>query len=310
MKTFDKEDLKKLYKPAWDSSGEDNGQITIIGGSSLFHGAPILALKTASRIVDMVFFASPEPSLKAVVNNLKANLSSFIWVPWSEVDAYIEKSDAVLIGPGLMRYSHETLSTDHNSHLDDEAGKLTCGITKRLLTKFSHKKWVIDAGSLQTMEPDWIPENAILTPNRKEFETIFKVKGQDPPSHKASEGQGGKNVKEMAEKFKCVIVSKGPETIVAQPASSMTKSLRAESPNDCVLIKGGNPGLTKGGSGDVLAGLTTALLAKNDPFLAACSASYILKAAADELYKKVGVNYNSDDLADKIPEVFRKLISQ
>ena len=53
----------------------------------------------------------------------------------------------------------------------------------------------------------------------------------------------------------------------------------------------------------------TRLLAKNDPFLAAASASYIIKAAADDLYNKVGVNYNADDLADKIPETFWKAIS-
>ncbi|MGB6839173.1 MAG: hypothetical protein WBE27_02805, partial [Microgenomates group bacterium] len=59
-----------------------------------------------------------------------------------------------------------------------------------------------------------------------------------------------------------------------------------------------------------------ALLAKNNPFLAACSASYITKTAADELYKpslplrgkKVGIYYNADDLADKIPETLYKLI--
>ncbi|EKD95859.1 MAG: hypothetical protein ACD_24C00299G0001, partial [uncultured bacterium] len=47
-------------------------------------------------------------------------------------------------------------------------------------------------------------------------------------------------------------------------------------------------------------------LAKNDPFLSACAASYIVKAAADELYKKVGVNYNADDLADAIPRLLKK----
>ena len=57
---FDKAELKNLYRPHTNSSGEDNGQVTIIGGSTLFHGAPIFGLITASRIVDMVFFASPE----------------------------------------------------------------------------------------------------------------------------------------------------------------------------------------------------------------------------------------------------------
>ena len=59
--------------------------------------------------------------------------------------------------------------------------------------------------------------------------------------------------------------------------------------------------MTKGGTGDVHAGLTVALLTKNDPFLAASSASFIIKEAADNLFKKVGVNYNADDLTDEIP---------
>ena len=294
MIVFTESELDKLFKPKDNSSGEENGQITIIGGSSLFHGAPILALKATSRVVDMVFFASPEPSLSSVVSKLKASLSSFIWIPWDEVDAYIEKSDAILIGPGLMRYSHETLSTDHNSHRDDEAGQLTRDITKRLLLKFPNKKWVIDAGSLQTMEPDWIPENAIITPNTKEFSTLFGIMNNE--LRIMDEKDKLKLVREQAKKYNCIIVAKGPETVVA-------------SPDDAVVVKGGNPGLTKGGSGDALAGLTVALLSKNDPFLSACSASYILKATADELYKKVGVNYNSDDLAEMIPKIMGKFVN-
>ncbi len=178
MKVFTESELDKLFKPKDNSSGEENGQITIIGGSSLFHGAPILALKAASRVVDMVFFTSPEPSLSSVVSKLKASLSSFIWVPWDEVDAYIEKSDAVLIGPGMMRFTHE-LKNKKTERLKkgglDEAGEKTREVTKRLLLKYPHKKWVIDAGSLQTMEPEWIPENAIVTPNTKEFSTLFGI---------------------------------------------------------------------------------------------------------------------------------------
>lgn len=300
MKTFDVSELIKLYKPAWDSEGEDNGSVTIVGGSSLFHGAPILALKTASRVVDMVFFASPEPSLSAVVSKLKASLSSFIWVPWKEVEAYIEKSDATLIGPGFMRYARE-LNIKNNELRDgsyDEEGNMTREITKRLLKKHPTKKWVIDAGSLQTMEPDWIPEKAIITPNAKEYQMLFgsKTQGVKSSMYENHSASYMLHATSTAKKYNCIIVAKGPETVVC-------------SPEECVSIKGGNPGLTKGGSGDVLAGLTVALLAKNDPFLAACAASYIIKTVADELYKKVGVNYNSDDLADAISHTLHKLVN-
>lgn len=101
MKNFTTSSLGALYKPDKNSSGEDNGQVTIVGGSSLFHGAPFFSIQAASRIVDMVFFASPERSPRDVAANLKSKIGSFIWVPFDEVKDYIKKSDAALIGPGI-----------------------------------------------------------------------------------------------------------------------------------------------------------------------------------------------------------------
>lgn len=276
MSTFNEDGLKKLYVPPHNSSKKENGQVTIIGGSKLFHGAPLFSLTTASRVVDMVFFASPEPSVGEIANKIKSKLFSFIWIPWEEVEEYIKKSDAVLIGPGLMRYRSEEREIK-GKELDIE-GIETKRITKKFLLKFPHKKWVIDAGSLQVLDPAWIPGMAVLTPNKREYGMIF---GDLDPGI-------------AAKKYNCVIVLKGPTTMVY-------------SPNDSIEINGGNAGLTKGGSGDVEAGLTVALLAKNDPFLAASASSYIVKKVADILYKEVGTFYNSDDLVAKVPScIFRK----
>lgn len=276
MRIFNPGELKKLYRPPTDSSGEDNGSVVIIGGSHLFHGAPLLALKVASKFVDMVFFASPDPSVGEVAARVKSALFSFIWVPWEETDDYIKKADAVLIGPGLMRFNKENQKSKvKDQNWCDGACQRTREITHGFLEKYKDKKWVIDAGSLQTMDSDWIPEGAIITPNLKEFKGLFRTEGNE------------ETVKEMARKYKCIIVLKGVETIVA-------------SPGDSVVVKGGNAGLTKGGTGDTQAGLTVALLAKNDSFLAASAASYFVKTAADELYKKVGTNYSADDLVNMV----------
>jgi len=272
-KTFDPSILKRLYKAAPDSAGEDNGQVSIIGGSSLFHGAPLLCLRVASRVVDMVFFASPEVSVGKVAEQAKARLFSFIWAPWGEVDEYIEKSDAVLIGPGFMRYRSEKTPEKRRNHEHDLVAKQSRDITERLLTKFPNKKWVIDAGSLQVMDASWIPSGAVLTPNDKEYAMLF----------------GNLKTEEVAQKYHCIIIRKGP---VARVCSG----------DECVDIKGGNAGLTKGGTGDVVAGLTVALLANNDAFLAAQAASFVAKAAADRLYQKVGPHFNADDLAEAIPQ--------
>ena len=275
MKVFEKDSLKKLFVPKETAK---NGQVTIIGGSKLFSGAPLLSLKVASRISDMVFFASPEPAIGTVAEHIKSKLFSFIWVPWNDVGAYIGKSDAVLIGPGFMRFGSEKTPEEKRNYNHHEVGKATRKITKELFNKFPNKRWVIDAGSLQVIDPELLPKGCIITPNKKEYRLLFKdMKPSD-----------------VAQKFDCIINVKGVKNIVC-------------SPKNCIEILGGNPGLTKGGVGDVLAGMTVALYAKNEPFLAACSASYITKTSADELYKKVGPNYNADDLAEKIAEVFHRL---
>ena len=117
MEKFDKSWLTKLWRPSDADNKFGAGQVTIIGGNSLFHGAPILALKAASRLVSMVYFATPEAD-RTVVESLKAGLGSFIWVPFDQLTEYVAKSDAVLIGPGMMRNRVEG-----EGLVIDEAGK-------------------------------------------------------------------------------------------------------------------------------------------------------------------------------------------
>jgi ADP-dependent NAD(P)H-hydrate dehydratase / NAD(P)H-hydrate epimerase len=293
MKVFDQSELRNLYKPNVNSSGEQNGQVTIIGGSKLFHGAPIFALKIASRFNDMVFFATPEPSVGRVAELVKSKLMNFIWIDWADTESYVEKSDAVLIGPGFMRFGSEKTSEKEKANLSHQEGIMTKHVTESFLKNFPNKRWVIDAGSLQVMNADLIPKGSIITPNVKEFSILFGVDESDVRNMSIEEKEVV--VSDKAKKYDCIIVSKGPKTLVCSPEKSM-------------IVSNGNPGLTKGGTGDALAGLTVALLAKNDPFLAACCASYISKKTADELYDKVGVNYNADDLVDNVPETLHNLL--
>lgn len=284
---FANEDLKKLWKPKEDSSGEDNGQVTIIGGSSLFHGAPMLAIKAVSRLVDMVFFGSPERDLEKV-----ARVNSFIWVPWEEIDEYVRKSETVLIGPGFMRFRSEG-ATDEEKFICDEECRKTKEITQGLLQKFPEKKWVIDGGSLQVLDPEWIPQRAILTPNKKEFEILFNSL-LTPLFDKERGTEGVSFLESMAKKYNCIIVYKGPVAYVTDGETTYE-------------VDGGNAGLTKGGTGDTLAGIITGLFAKNDGLLAAAAGTFILKKTAEVLYEKVGYNFNADDVAENVFGVFEKL---
>lgn len=156
-------------------------------------------------------------------------------------------------------------------------------LTNRLLKQFPKKQWIIDAGALQMMDVTIMPPSAIVTPHHREFVTLFGKEGNEEA------------VVEMVKRYNCIILLKGEVDIVC-------------SKNECWAIRGGNSGMTKGGTGDVLAGLIAALTCKNDPFLATIAGSFINKKAGDALFKRVGPFFSASDLADEIPKVMKELI--
>lgn len=269
-------DLQGLWRPAQLTT--DMHQITIIGGSELFQGAPLMSLVAASRLVDNVFLATPEED-KHIVNKeqLFSIVRSVIWVPREEIAAYIEKSSSILIGPGLMRYRTEGTDpgSDHSKQVG--FGKYTYQLTQDLLRRFSAKRWVVDGGSLQVMEADWIPPSAIVTPNLLEFEALF-----GEPFHPDA-------VVSQARAHQCVIVGKNHTQVTVVSDGVTTYE-----------IGGGNEGLSRGGVGDVLAGVITGLAATNEPLLAAAAGVFLIKRTAERLFDQMGYGYNADDLAREV----------
>lgn len=270
MKKITTRDIEGLYVPAPDSHKGQNGRLMIIGGSHLFHAASIWALEVASRIVDLVHYSSV-PENNEIVAEVKKQFRDGIVVPRSDIDSYIKEDDAVLIGPGMTR---DTQTEELANHL---------------LTRYPHKQWVIDAGALQMMDMTRIPKHAILTPHHKEFELLWgKQEGRA-----ATEEE---KVRELAARFSCIVLLKGKKDMVSDG-------------KEVNIIEGGNAGMTKGGTGDVLAGLVAALACKNDPMRAAVAASFINKKAGDALYKKVGAYFNASDLAAQVPQTMKELLA-
>jgi NAD(P)H-hydrate epimerase len=271
METFDKELLKKLYVPLKNSHKGENGKLMVIAGSVLFHAASLWPLEVASRVVDMVFYSSVT-SNNEIVQNDKNSFRNGIVIERQNLENYINEADCILIGPGLPRES----GVEQN----DDDTKL---LTENLLSKYKEKKWVVDGGSLQVILPDSLPKTSIITPHKKEFETLFGIDSTK------------ENAIEMAKKYDITILLKGEEDIVCDKTRS-------------AVIKGGNQGLTKGGTGDVLAGLVASFYCKNDAFISAACASFINKKAGESLYKTMGLYYNSSDLVLEIPKVMKDYI--
>ncbi|MBN2478243.1 NAD(P)H-hydrate dehydratase [Candidatus Micrarchaeota archaeon] len=146
------------------------------------------------------------------------------------------------------------------------------------------KKLVIDGDGLKLIK-NKIPKGSILTPHEKEFQRLSGMKGTK------------ENVKNMAKKWGCVILKKGAQDIVSDGKKVF-------------IISNGNSGMTKGGTGDTLAGLVSALFCKNDAYASAVTGSYLNRYAGDILKKKYGFWYCASDLADSLAESYKTILKQ
>ena len=289
--------LQKLYIPPVGSHKGQNGKVLIIGGSKLFHAASLWAAEVASHFADMVHYASTREN-ESVFLALKTMFRNGIVVEQSQIPNYVREDDAVLIGPGMVRSEirnpkSEIIKFTDILALKDEA-EFARDLTHYLLKNFPEKKFVIDAGALQMMSPEWLKSRknpVIITPHQGEFERLFKTKIAD-----LSIDEKQNKVKKYAKDYECVILMKAVVDIISDG-------------EEVYVVEGGNQGLTKGGTGDILAGLTLSLYAKNDPITSCILASFIEKKGAEELGKEKGYWFNNHDLIEKLPAIVTNLLN-
>jgi len=305
IKTSDLDGIKYIFNkftlPKKNSHKGQNGKILIIGGSSLFHAASLWAAEAASHFVDIVHYCSTKENQKIFLN-LKTKFINGIVVSKKDLIDYVGEDDAILVGPGMIRKDKLTIKNLKSKiniknqkdliNLKDE-GLYTYFLPKFLVENFSQKKFVFDAGALQMMDKEWLLKlktPAILTPHQKEFEKLFGEKIFDLDFEKKVE-----LVEKYAKKYKVIILLKAIKDIVSDGDKTY-------------VIEGGNQGLTKGGSGDVLAGLVVSFYAKNKPLESAVFASILLKKTAELLFLEKGYWYNINNLIETVPMVLKKII--
>lgn len=248
--------LNRLTKPNPDSHKGDNGRILVIAGSDKYHGALLLAIQAASRLVDMVYVHSVDQNLR-LIEKLKSEVAVFISVDKGELLETIDLVDVILIGPGL------------------EESRENKKLVEKLLKKYPEKKTIIDATAFWHLDPLWLHPNCIVTPHTREFENTFKC------------APTPENVLKMAKYYQCVVVLKGKYDYVSDGKAVYENRI-------------GNVGMTKGGTGDVLAGLIGGFVAKNDPLTSALAGVYLNGLAGDKLFEKFGTFYNAEDLVKQV----------
>ena len=295
--------LQRVTMPKNISHKGQNGKVLVIGGSSLFHGAVLWSAEAVSHIADMVHVASSCEN-NDIIKSIKTMWQTGMVISQKDMPHYAQEDSVILIGNGMMRtplrqdsagqVHLKVTSWEEILAIKDE-GIFTRETVYYLISHFPDKQFVFDAGALQMMDPHWLSllhTKPILTPHQNEFHMLF---GIDVSNLNIEEKE--KTVSAKASEFGCIILLKAVEDIVSDGIKT-------------VRIQGGNAGLTKGGTGDILAGLVAGLSVSTDPFSSAVVASIILKKTAEHLFEMKGYWYTAKDILAAFPSVFHALISR
>lgn len=300
--------LANISLPQPKSRKGQNGKLLIIGGSQLFHAASKWSLDVASRFVDMVFYASA-PSNNELVKQAKGAFWNGIVIEQETLLDYLEEADCILIGPGMLRDEAKTSSPNPEIiwPLEPEVwNQNTKAVVDTLIFKYPDKKWVVDAGALQMVSPGLLNQKCVITPHERELKMLLDKFNNWDESLSFSKSDvsldffinNSEKLTELSKKLSgATILLKGWTDVVADS-------------HQAIKIPGGSAGMTKGGTGDVLSGLVSGLLANSSPFESAVVASSVCKTSGAYLSRLVGPFFNASDLAAAISEVFWKMYQQ
>jgi hydroxyethylthiazole kinase-like uncharacterized protein yjeF len=238
-----------------------SGSVLVVGGAPGLTGAVCLSAEAAFRAdAGYVTVCAPRESLPVV----EMRLLEAVKRPLEEAFEAAERAGALALGPGLGR--------------GDEARQLV----RRLLEE-TELPAVVDADGLFGFEPVVRDAPTVLTPHSGELARLLEVETAWVDAHRLEA------VHRALERFKCVVLLKGSETIVAAPGAR-------------TLISAGTPRLATAGTGDVLTGIIGAFLSKGmDGPLATAAAARIHADAA--LAAPHGHGLVASDVITQLPGV-------
>ena len=272
--------IVKKFIPARKSSSRkgDNGTVLVVGGSYIYHGAPILSSIAALRCgTDLVYTSVPKINVSAT-RSISPNLIVIPLVDQKLTKGAVRKLlgaiprnlDSATIGMGLAIQEKNSLLILIKSLLDRDV------------------RLSLDASALI---PEILPlladKNVVVTPHAGEFKRLF---GIAPPTSKKDRIS---LVEKKAKENGITILLKGETDVISNGKKTFLYTKKI-------------PAMTVGGTGDVLSGLTAGMLAKNRNTLeSAAAATFINGLAGKAVQKKLGLHMTSMDLLEEIPIVMK-----
>ncbi len=262
-----------------------HGRVLVVGGSKVYHGAPLIASFAAENTMSALLTGSGYVTVavpREVAEPVRKLGTDLIVKPldWDDVEGTVAsmlavKHDALVIGPGLQNSETTEKIVEDILKAEKARGNVVVVDSTAMLAMSGHK--------------NLIGKNCILTPHDGEFKSFsgINVKESDPhirirKAISAAKSQG------------FTLVLKGHETVITN--------------GDLLKINRTNtPVLATMGTGDALAGMIAAYAAiHKSPFESAAAAVYAHSKAGDLLYERKGLHIASQDVVAAIPEVLKQ----
>ena len=255
----------------------ESGKVLIIGGSGNYIGAPYFAGMAALRAgCDLVYVAAPSYAAEKIAGMAP----DLITIP---LDSEKHLSVKDLKALGKIDFDVACIGNGLG------AEKASLDAVKSFVSK-TKKPVVIDGDGLKAVSPGRLAENIVITPHGGEFKLLFNKKPSDEVEKRIDAA------KAAAKKTKATILLKGRTDIIA--SRSRLK-----------LNETGNKHMSKGGTGDVLAGLCAGLMAQGvEPFDAAGMAAFVNGLAGEQAYALHSISMTASDVLDSIGDVFGFLL--
>ncbi len=288
LKIVDNKFFKQnIIKRKYNSHKGSNGRLLIIAGCNRFIGAATLsslaALHSGIGLVEVFSTQNVINTLaitakEAIFNSCPANDSGYVLATdavLQNLEASLKKADAVLIGCGLG----------------------VCNDTQKLLefvVKNADCPIIIDADGINLVHPriELLREartDIILTPHPAELARLAGVSVKEAVENRLELAQ------KLSQSFGVTVMAKSAATLVVDKSNALV----------CAF---GNDGLAKGGSGDMLAGLTASFVAQRMAPLTACAlASVTLGKACEKATKRISrTGVAASDIIECLPLLFKK----
>ncbi len=273
-------DVFLVRKPRpYETHKGDYGRVLVVGGSETFSGAPYLASMAALRTgVDIVNVAAPKEtahdiaSMSAGLITVKLEGDHLSPSNCQVLEDYIKKSSAVVMGPGLGLHK-ETVA----------AVKQLIGVVEKLKIPL-----LLDADALKAFAEfkHRVDFPLVFTPHAGEYQILT---GKTLP----------KELKERVEMVRATGKELNAAVLLKSPVDIVSDGKRVK-----LNRVAHNPGMTGGGTGDVLSGIVGALLSQGfEPFSAAAGGIFINGAAGDFAAHEKGYHLSPTDIIDWIPKV-------